>query len=512
MRTWAATVCLALGAATVAGMPAAIPPASIIEHIKFLASDELKGRDTGSEGLERAGDYIARQFAAIGLTPGGKGNGWFQPFDVVVGLTVGSGNRLSIEHGSTRVSLALAVDYYPLSATANDVPGTSSASLDDVPVVFAGYGLVVEGAHAYDDYAGVDVSGKAVLIFSHEPQEENPDSVFDGTRPMRETTLRAKAAAARTRGARALIVIADPVHRTDDAPYALFSSDPNAENHGIPVLRVKRSEMRAFVEAWGLDALARRIDEDLMPRSRLLSGVTVDYDERLARNTKTVRNVVGVLPGSDPKTTEAIVLGAHYDHVGLGGRLSVAPERAGEVHNGADDNASGTAAIIEIARAAAADRGRFPRTLVFVAFAAEERGLLGSARYVEDPSVPVADTVAMLNLDMVGRARGGVDVSGLETVRALEPDLEAAASAIGGVLKVRRQGPGAGRSDDASFLARGIPAINFFTGFHDDYHRPSDDWQKIDAVGTGQVATLALELAARIAARPERPVFTPAER
>jgi len=113
---------------------------------------------------------------------------------------------------------------------------------------------------------------------------------------------------------------------------------------------------------------------------------------------------------------------------------------------------------------------------------------------------------------MVGRARGGVDVSGLETVRSLEPDLEAAVSAIGGVLKVRRQGPGAGRSDDASFLARGIPAINFFTGFHDDYHRPSDDWQKIDAVGTGQVATLALELAARVAARPERPVFTPAER
>jgi len=231
------------------------------------------------------------------------------------------------------------------------------------------------------------------------------------------------------------------------------------------------------------------------------------YIEHLTKNRRTVRNVVGVLPGSDPSLAkEAVVVGAHYDHVGKGGHLSMSPERTGEVHNGADDNASGTSAVIEIARQAATQRERFPRSVVFVAFAGEERGLLGSAHYVEQPTVPVADTVAMLNLDMVGRARGNVDVSGLEYAPSIEADLKGAAQGLRG-LNIKREGPGAGRSDDSSFQARRIPAINFFTGFHGDYHRPGDDWEKIDAQGTSQIATLAFELAARLAARPTRPEF-----
>jgi Zn-dependent M28 family amino/carboxypeptidase len=201
-----------------------------------------------------------------------------------------------------------------------------------------------------------------------------------------------------------------------------------------------------------------------------------------------------------------VVIGAHYDHVGLGGHLSVSPERAGEIHNGADDNASGTAAIIEMAKAAAADRSRFPRSLVFVAFAGEERGLLGSAHYAANPVLPLRDTVAMLNLDMIGRSKGQVQTSGLEKAPSLEADLRAAARAAGGI-ELGRDGPGAGRSDDASFLQRRIPSLIFFTGFHPDYHRPGDDWEKIDAAGTATIATLALELAARIAARPDRPAF-----
>jgi Zn-dependent M28 family amino/carboxypeptidase len=160
-----------------------------------------------------------------------------------------------------------------------------------------------------------------------------------------------------------------------------------------------------------------------------------------------------------------------------------------------------------MARAARQDRGRFPRTLVFVAFAGEERGLLGSAFYVTEPAIPVARTVAMINLDMVGRAAGGVDISGLEASPSIEADLRAAQAAADAGLTIRRQGPGAGRSDDSSFIARSIPAINFFTGFHSDYHRPGDDWEKVDTDGTARVARLALELAARLAARPERPEF-----
>jgi Zn-dependent M28 family amino/carboxypeptidase len=163
--------------------------------------------------------------------------------------------------------------------------------------------------------------------------------------------------------------------------------------------------------------------------------------------------------------------------------------------------------VIEIARAAAVDRSRFPRSLVFVTFAGEERGLLGSASYANNPVIPISDTVAMLNLDMVGRANGKVNVSGLDMAPSLVNDIEAAAQASG--IEIRHEGPGAGRSDDSSFLDRRIPAINFFTGFHSDYHRPTDDWNRIDAAGTARVATLALEFAARIAARNDRPEFKP---
>jgi Zn-dependent M28 family amino/carboxypeptidase len=160
-----------------------------------------------------------------------------------------------------------------------------------------------------------------------------------------------------------------------------------------------------------------------------------------------------------------------------------------------------------MARAAVADRSRFPRTLVFVAFAGEERGLLGSEFYTGHPRVPIENTIAMLNLDMVGRANGSVDVSGLEVAPSMEQDFAAAVKASGGSLKVKREGPGSGRSDDYNFIVRRIPAINFFTGFHNDYHRPGDDWQKIDAAGTSQVARLALEFAAALANRAAKPEF-----
>jgi hypothetical protein len=497
----------AIAVLSVSTLGADIEADRLLEHIKFLASDELKGRGNGTEGLERAAEYVARAFKDAGVEPGGNDATWFQPFELVAGLTVGRTNELTIEQGGKRVRLALGSGYYPLAANANENPAVPSTTLDDIPLVFAGYGLVAPGV-GYDDYATVDVNGKAVLILSHEPQERDANSRLNGTRPMPQTTLQAKAAAARNRGARALVVVGDPSHQTDEANYGLFAADPDAENHGIPVLRLSRDEMKPLIDAWGLDNIARLIDRDLQPRSAALRGATIDYVEQLARNRRTVRNVIGVVRGSDPeKAKEAIVIGAHYDHVGIGGRLSVTPEATGQIHNGADDNASGTASIIEIARSIVQQRSRFPRTVVFIAFAGEERGLLGSAHYTTDPTIPIENTIAMLNLDMVGRARGGVDVSGLELAPSMEEDLRAAVKASGEELQIRRQGPGAGRSDDSSFIERRVPAINFFTGFHTDYHRPGDDWDKIDAPGTRRVAALALELAARLAARSERPEF-----
>jgi hypothetical protein len=504
MRKALAAVGLVLVAATLVRGEKEIEPDALLGHIKFLAADDLKGRANGSEGLEKAADYIAEQFKAAGLQPGVNG-GWFQPFELSAGLTIGRDNSLSIQSRGKTVTLTLGASYYPLAATGSDK--TPSVKLDRLPLVFAGYGIAVPDL-GYDDYARIDVTGKAVLVFTHEPQEHDTSSRLNGTRPMPQTSLNAKAQLALSKGARLLLAVSDPTHRNDEGQYSLFKSDPDAEDQGIPVLRLRRTEMQPLLDAWRLDATARLIDMDLIPRSEVLTGATVDYVESLSRNRKMVRNVVGVLPGSDPtRARESIVIGAHYDHVGLGGRLSVTPDRVGEIHNGADDNASGTASIIEMARVAVDERSRFPRTVVFVAFAGEERGLLGSAYYAAHAAVPIENTIAMLNLDMVGRARGAVDVSGLDASPSMEADLKAAATAAGGGLQIKREGPGAGRSDDSNFIDRRIPAINFFTGFHADYHRPSDDWDKIDAAGTKRVATLALELAARLAERTTRPEF-----
>jgi len=491
-----AALALATGACT--GAVAAttpIEPENLLTHIKFLASDELRGRANGSEGLEHAAEYIAAQFQKAGLRPAVRNRDWFQPFELAAGLTVGDGNALSVQLPGGSVRLSLGLSYFPIAVT----PSDSAVVLDDVPLVFAGYGISAP-AMQYDDYAGLDVDGKAVLIFSHEPQERRRDSRLNGAKPLRETTLYSKALAARTRGAKALLVVSDPSHRVDEANYRAFLLQADAEDQGIPVLRVRRDDIASLLRAEELDRVAAAIDVDLMPRSRLLEGATIDYTQRLATRIRTVRNVVGLLPGADiARSDQAIVIGGHYDHVGLGGRFSSSPERTGEIHNGADDNASGIAVMIEVARVAATDRSRFPRSLVFVAFAGEERGLLGSAHYTSDPVIPLGDTVAMLNLDMVGRARGRVEAGGLDSASPLAAEVTAAAKAAG--IDVRPGGPGAGRSDDSSFLDRRVPALHFFTGFHDDYHRPSDDWERIDAAGTARVATLALELAARIAAR-----------
>ena len=235
-----------------------------------------------------------------------------------------------------------------------------------------------------------------------------------------------------------------------------------------------------------------------MPRSRALTDATVDYVERLSRNRRTVRNVVGILRGADPaRAGEAVVLGAHYDHVGLGGRFSGTPERTGEIHNGADDNASGIAAIIEMARAAAADRARFPRSLVFVAFAGEERGLLGSAHYA-DAAGRSARRHRRDAQPRHGRPlarQGGRQRA--EASPSLEADVQAREQRRAAGLRSNAAGPGPGAATTPRSSTAASRRINFFTGFHDDYHRPGDDWDKIDAAGTARVATLALELAAR---------------
>jgi hypothetical protein len=306
-----------------------------------------------------------------------------------------------------------------------------------------------------------------------------------------------------------LLVVDDPNHRPQSDRYRRWLREPSAEDYGIPVYYLSRDRVQmALGTTMNFETISHDIDRDFEPKSRELGESSVDAIDRTVKIRRRVRNVIGILKGSDSTLNgEFIVVGAHYDHLGRSARFSMAPNSSGEIHHGADDNASGTAAVIEMAKAAVEGKQDFRRSLVFMTYAGEEHGLLGSAYYVSHPAVALDRTVAALNLDMVGRTGGRVLVDGLANAPSIEANLKAAQAGLNIGLKALSGGAGAGASDDATFLLKEIPAINFFSGFHSDYHRPSDTWDKIDAQGGAAVADLALALARELANRPDRPEF-----
>jgi len=482
-----------------------IDPKAYLQHIKYLASDELEGRGDGAPGLEKAAEYIEKSLRNSGLEPAGDNRSFFQTFQLVTGISLEPGNTLSLATSNGTVAFEVGRDYRLVSTSSNSAPTS-------LPVVFAGYGITAAAQH-YDDYAGIDASGKAVLIFTHEPQENDPRSVFEGQTNTANSTMLRKVEVARSHGAAAILLMDDVNHRVEPEQNRQWLRDPQAEEYGMPVFHVSRDRVQqALGAALNLANLSREIDRDFAAKSRVLADVSMSAVDRTQKVRRPVRNVVAKLQGSDPSLrSEAVIIGAHYDHLGRSGRFSMAQNSSGQIHHGADDNASGTAAILEMAKAAVESRSDFRRSMIFITFAGEELGLLGSSYYANHPSMPLEQTIAMINLDMVGRAGGRILVDGFANAASLEDDLKAAQATLTGSgmkMAALRGSAGAGASDDATFISRKIPAINFFTGFHVDYHRPSDTWDKIDAAGGAAVADLALALAQQIANRSSRPEFT----
>jgi len=482
-----------------------IDPKAYLQHIKYLASDELEGRGDGAPGLEKAAEYIEKSLRNSGLEPAGDNGSFFQTFQLVTGISLEPGNTLSLTTSNGTVALEVGRDYRLVSTSSNSAPTS-------LPVVFAGYGITAAAQH-YDDYAGIDASGKAVLIFTHEPQENDPRSVFEGQTNTANSTMLRKVEVARSHGAAAILLMDDVNHRVEPEQNRQWLRDPQAEEYGMPVFYVSRDRVQqALGAALNLANLSREIDRDFAAKSRVLADVSMSAVDRTQKVRRPVRNVVAKLQGSDPSLrSEAVIIGAHYDHLGRSGRFSMAQNSSGQIHHGADDNASGTAAILEMAKAAVESRSDFRRSMIFITFAGEELGLLGSSYYANHPSMPLEQTIAMINLDMVGRAGGRILVDGFANAASLEDDLKAAQATLTGSgmkMAALRGSAGAGASDDATFISRKIPAINFFSGFHVDYHRPSDTWDKIDAAGGAAVADLALALAQQIANRSSRPEFT----
>ncbi len=471
---------------------------------KYLSSDRLKGRGNTTPELDEAASYIAEQFRKAGLEvlPGGA----FQPFEANVGAELGTDNNLAVLSPSAR-SYRIHQHFIPLSMSGN---GERSGEL-----VFVGYGITAP-EYDYDDYQGIDVAGKMVVVLRHEPQETDGDSVFQGRRFTRHAGLVNKAINARNHGAVAMLLVNDPLnHKGDEDKLVRFGRDGGPSDQGVLSVHLKR----AVVEQWMSEAgkslleLQEAIDRDLTPRSSHLSPtIQVELQTDVQHRKRTLKNVAAFLPGNDPDfRDEIIIIGAHYDHLGLGEQNSLSPQRMGQIHNGADDNASGTAGLLELARTFAAERGQLRRSVLFLAFAGEELGLLGSSHYVEEPLFPLGRTIAMLNLDMIGRVQQSkLYIGGVGTSPGFRQMLEQENKELDFQLEFSDAGYDA--SDHISFNRKQVPVLFFFSGLHADYHKPSDTWEKLEPENTARLLELVSRVVRKLDSEDERPQFVQVRR
>ncbi len=570
LRTLVALVisALLLPATPAGAVDAAAIEARLSQSAKYLSSDELEGRGVGTQGLDLAADYIAKQFAEAGLKVDSYDGSPFQKFHMTTGSSLGATNELTFVgpaplagHDPRRLVAKLGEGFNPLAS--------SGSGKFDLPLVFVGYGITGKDEN-YDDYAGIDVKGKAVIILRHEPQQNNPHSVFEGTKTSRHAPFNRKISNAYEHGAAGVIFCNDEfdIQKTltnlrtrwqaavdqiaeENAKFKAIekptaeqwtsheqqiqkladdlrkfteqgkaAQDPilgfdgagtDSEGRDFPVLFCQRELIDQIVRAAlnvPLSQLEAEIDKGPTPHSQVLEGWRAIGETSVKRQEVEVKNVVGVLPGEGPLADETIVIGAHYDHLGFGGNGSAAPG-VHEIHNGADDNGSGSTVLMEVARQLAAGK-KLPRRIVFIAFTGEERGLIGSARYVRNPLFPLDKTVAMLNLDMVGRLQDDkLIVHGTGT--ATEFDALVDQFAKQDAFQVTKKPSGFGPSDHSSFYGAKVPVLFFFTGTHKDYHRPSDDFEKLNIVGMRRVGQMVAEIATVLADAGERPHFLEAK-
>lgn len=440
-----------------------------IREVKTLSAPNMEGRGDGSKGLTRARDILVKRYASLGLEPKGS-EGFLQPFDIITGAELTAGNRFDVEAGGLKQTLKLREDYVPFAFSA---AGKSQAGL-----VFAGYGITAE-EWKYDDYKNLDVKGKIVVLLSKEPafaSRHEPKG-----EPSSHADVITKAILARKHGAAAVVVVNGTLGQGEEDVLPHFGGDGGQEDIGIPIIAVKNDVAAVWFNAADKDLLAlqSKIDESGDTASFAFpDSLRATLDTGIKKKHATVSNVLAYLPG---KSDEYIILGAHYDHLGRGEYGgSLAPSLIGQFHPGADDNASGTAGLLELARILAPLRGQLPRGILFSSYAGEELGLLGSAAWVRQPTLPLDKAVAMINMDMIGRvAKNTIYIGGVGTAADFRSILEQGVAHSG--LKAEYSQSGYSSSDHTSFVVKQIPVLFFFSGLHSDYHKPSDTWDKIDS-------------------------------
>jgi hypothetical protein len=568
-------VSLALASAF-AQQPAPTPVIPSVErlrtHINYLASDKLEGRRTGSEGANLAAEYIAKEFSRYGLqrsigydTQGmsileaDSPNRYLQKFPYVAGVELGKSNTLSIQiENGAMLNLTVGEDWMPLGLSSN-------GRVESTPAVFAGFGISAPELN-YNDFE--KVSGKIAVVFSGSPDGDNPHGQF-----ARYEDAHWKGIAARNAGAKALIIIAHEDILREDRLSRLHY-DNSGGDAGLPVAVISRAKGAPLFRLSSSRELAT-LENDVARVSRAKVSPPPGYDPMkenfviynpkisvsistdLLRREVPAANVVGIVNGFDPVLkNEFIVIGAHYDHLGRGGEGSLAP-REGDIHHGADDNASGTAGLLELARIfASSDSPRPRRTIIFIAFSGEEEGLLGSNYYVNHPLRPLENTVAMINMDMIGRMKnnklivGGVgtaegwrkvidssakfwgigvtpvpasygkQLDGTLTAKPESSSARANQSANGSLtasldsiraLDLTLNEDGYGPSDHSSFYAKKVPVLFLWTGTHEDYHKPSDTADKINYEDESHILSFVARIIRNVDAADARPVYAVAK-
>jgi hypothetical protein len=474
--------------------------ANMKRDLYFLASDDCEGRGPGTKGIDLAADYIAKQFADAGLKPGGV-NGYFQPFTIQGPAVLETPNSIAVT-GPDKKAVNLGDNDY-------HVMGISGSGKVSAPLVFVGYGLQTKVK--YDEYVGIDVKGKIVVMLRRTPRWGSDNSPFGGKKGNFYGGLEKKVAVAQTNGAAAVILINDASEAGDVLPP--FSLLAAGTSNKIPCIQVKRSVIDPILKSglgMSLPEIEKAIDRDLKPLSGPLNGWTAKVETHVARSRIPVKNVIAVLDGKGPLANEILVVGAHYDHLGYGGSGSLAGG-VNAIHHGADDNGSGTTAVMELARRYAEKKDRQGRKLVFMAFSAEERGLLGSQHYCKEPLFPLADTAAMVNIDMVGKLRPDMEtkkdkliVQGIDTSKNFGALVEKLNTP--GFTFAKTKG-GNGPSDHSSFYDKKIPVLFFWTGTHPDYHKPSDTAERINYEGMKKIVDYVDTVVAELATVKDRPQY-----
>ena len=493
------------------GLPA-ISERGLRTHLTALATEKMDGRLTGTPGEQAATEYVASVFQWLGLTPAGDNGSFFQSFPFTAGVSVGANNRLTLHTGIEARKFTVNTDWRPLTFS-------QTGEIEESEIVFAGYGIVapaMDGHAAYDAYAALEVKDKWVMVFRYLPEDVTPQL---RQHLNRYASLRYKAMVARDKGARGLIVVSGPRAQVKEQLVPL-SFDSSLAVSSVGVMTVTDAVAEQLLQPTGktLKDLQAALDPGTSVAGFAIPDLTLEVTIDIAQEKRTGRNVVARLSAGGTPGKNAVLVGAHVDHLGRGeGAGSLArEEEKGQVHFGADDNASGVAGMLEIAQALteAQAKGQLPlqRDILFAAWSGEEVGLLGSSHFArtfgggsaEPPTLSPA-IIAYLNMDMIGRFDKSVSLQGVGSSSIWPGEIERFAAALG--LSVSLQKDSYLPTDSTSFYLKQVPALNAFTGAHADYHTPRDTVEKINFAGAAKITRLMTALTRSLATRADTPDY-----